>query len=141
MDDLNIESLLEDTEQRSFFGFKNTIARGIEKSQNSKLAISNLNFLLNAKGGKLSTSKISKVLAISEAVNNGGLGVQHYIDHYGFEGGKLTEETINRILKKIDEEEIMLIALAFEEVTMHQEIFVDQEVQILGLPFGITTIA
>ncbi len=139
MNNLNVINLLEDSEKSSLFEFKNTIIRGIENSQNSDLAVSNLDFLLNEQDRKLTASKISKILAISEAVNNGGLGSQHYIDHYRFEGGELTEEAINKILNKMEAEEIMVIALAFEEMTMHQE-KTDSEVQFLGLPFEITTI-
>ena len=139
MNNLNVINLLEDSEKSSLFEFKNTIIRGIENSQNSELTVSNLDFSLNEQDRKLTASKLSKILAISEAVNNGGYGSQHYIDHYGFEGGKLTEEAINKILNKIEEEEIMVIALAFEEVTMHQE-KIDSEIQVLGLPFEITTI-
>lgn len=91
------------------------IIRGIKISQDPKLAKENLKFLLSISKNKLTPETISQVLAITEKINSGSRHVSHhYRSHYGFEGGKLTKESLNKILRtkyKDDMLAIMMIAM------------------------------
>lgn len=91
------------------------IIKGIKISRNPKQAKENLKFLLNISKNKLTKETISQVLAITEKVNSGSKIVSnHYRAHYGFDGGKLTKESLNNILKakyKDDMLAIMMIAM------------------------------
>ena len=91
------------------------IKKRIRESKNPEQAKENLNFLLNIDSNKLSPETISQVLAITEKINHERKHVaMHYTKHYGFDGGKLTKESLNNILKakyKDDMLAVMMMAL------------------------------
>lgn len=91
------------------------IKKMIASSKNPEQAKDNFNFLLNMETKKLTKETISQVLAITEQVNNGRSHVsKHYTTHYGFEGGQLTKDSLNNILKakyKDDMLAVMMMAM------------------------------
>lgn len=107
-----VRDILADKKQvgRSFWGYKRVIKNGIKNSENPQQAIENLNFLLNAKDGKLNAQNISSILSITETINNGkGAQAEHLKKHYGFEGGKLDDNSLTKIID-VQAKDAMLLA-------------------------------
>lgn len=88
----------------------NELRKKIEKSPNPELTKENFNFLLANK--KLTPETISQVLAITEGVNDRRNAIAgHYRSHYGFDGGKLTKESLNKILKRKYKDDMLAIMM------------------------------
>ena len=100
-----VRDVLADKKQtgRSFFGFKRAIKSQVAHSNNPEQTIENLNFLLNAENKKLNAPTINHLLSITEAINKGGKTGEFLQKEYGFEGGKLTEESFKPLYKKYQE--------------------------------------
>lgn len=134
-----VRDILADKKQvgRSFFGFKNTIKNGIKNSKDPQLAIENLNFLLNAENKKLPAATISQVLAITENVNNDSKWTSKYSKkHYGFEGGTLTKESLDNILK-VKFQDDMMAAMLVAMTPVYAPMPVPMTpIPVPGMPFG-----
>ncbi len=88
------------------------IKKRIQESKNPEQAKENFNFLLSIGNKALTKETISQVLAITEQVNSGRKNIaKHYTSHYGFEGGKLTKESLNAILKAKYKDDMLAILM------------------------------
>lgn len=93
-----VRDILADKKQvdRNFWGYKGNIKKLIKKSKDPQTAIENLNILLNANDKKLNASTVTNILNLTEAVNNERADAKFIQLHYGFQGGKLTNENIDK---------------------------------------------
>src|SRR5574344_438724 len=125
-----VRDILADKEKvgRSFFGFKRAIKTGIKKSKDPELAIKNLNFLLNAKDGKLSGYDISSILSTTEAINNDSSGSNFLKKHYGFEGGELDDASLSKITK-IKKEDGLKAGIAAQQAAQQANEQIAQQTQ------------
>src|SRR5574344_449590 len=116
-----VRDILADKEKvgRSFFEFKRTIKNGIKRSKNPELAIKNLNFLLNAKEGKIPAYEISSILSTTEVINNGSSGSDYFKKHYNFEGGERDDATLEKFIK-IKEEDVYKAGMAAQKAAQKE---------------------
>ena len=110
---------------RSFFGQKAKIANTITKADDTKLAVDNFNFLLNAKDKKLSAVDVADILLVATSINNGKID-ENLAKDYGFEGGALKEENVESILSKINEQREQQAFILTQQQMMNQQM-IDQQ--------------
>lgn len=143
-----VRDILADKEKvgRSFFGFKRAIKTGIKKSKDPELAIKNLNFLLNAKDGKLSAYDISSILSTTEAINNGSFGSEYLKKHYNFDGGELDDASLKKITKIKKEDDLKAAIAAQQAAQEANQQMINQQMmgmnnpimtQVPGMPPGV----
>lgn len=114
---------------RSFFGYKRAIANIITQADDTKLATSNFNYLLNAKGGKLNKEDVYDILLVATSINNGKVS-EKLQDEYGFNGGALKEENVDTILEEIkkqnEAQQFAMIQVQMQQKQMIDEQFMQQ---------------
>lgn len=113
---------------RSFFGYKNTIAKIITKADNPDLATDNFNILMNAKDKKLNASDITAILLVSTSVNNKKID-EKLMDKYGFNGGTLNDKSIDSILKEINKQRELNKFMMLQQQMLHNQMVQQQMFQ------------
>ncbi len=88
-----LKNILKDKKKlngRSFFGYKESLKKHLENSENKNQTIKNINILLNARNKSLSARQISYVLSSFETPQETSLK-----QRFNYKGGDLTDEMID----------------------------------------------